>query len=221
MTWRKFCGETIIRHYCRVALGCDAGRREQNFHNNVEEPVKPAIRWVIVVLVMVVIAILLWLWNPFGQEKVSPDDEAMQQTAVPSPPAAPMTPAVEEPVTALVLFDYDRSALRPGETARLDELSTRFDGGAFDRVDAFGHADRIGSNAYNVRLSGQRAAAVQGYLASKGVDAEKIRTDARGETEPVTGDTCANMGAENRKNRKLIECLQPDRRVQITLVPTR
>jgi OOP family OmpA-OmpF porin len=51
------------------------------------------------------------------------------------------------------------------------------------------------------------------------VAAGSIRTEAKGESESATGDTCSNMGAERRANRKLVECLQPDRRDQITLVP--
>jgi OOP family OmpA-OmpF porin len=128
---------------------------------------------------------------------------------------------MEEPVTALVLFDFDQSVLRGEARARLDELGARFKDGAFDRIDAFGYADRIGSDAYNMRLSSQRAETVRGYLVNNGVDSEKINTEARGERGSVTGDDCRNMGAENRENRKLIECLQPDRRVRITLVPAR
>ena len=182
---------------------------------------KPDKRWLIVVLVLVVIAILLWLWNPFGEDEVSSDSDTVEEAAAPTPAPAPMMPEVVEPVTAVVLFGFDQSLLRPGEAAKLDGLSERFSDGAFDRVEAVGHADRIGSDAYNLRLSAQRAAAVEGYLDSKGVDAGRIRTEARGESEPVTGATCRDMGKEDRKNSRLIECLQPDRRVQITLVPTR
>ena len=185
---------------------------------------KPAVRWLIVGLVVVLLAILLWLWNPFGQEEASPDGDTVEQTAAPTPPApraAPVAPKVAEPVTAVVLFGFDQSVLRAEATAKLDELGARFKDGAFDRVEAFGHADRIGSDAYNMKLSRQRAETVRGYLLDKAVASDKIRTDARGESESVTGAGCRNMGTENRKNRNLIECLQPDRRVQITLVPTR
>ncbi len=182
---------------------------------------KPAARWVIAVLVLVVIAILLWLWNPFGEEEVSPVSDTAQPTSEPTPPAAPMMPEPQEAVNVVVLFDFDQSVLRPGEAARLDELSAQYKGGGFDRIDAVGHADRIGTNAYNMRLSSRRADAVLGYLIGTGIDDAQILTDAKGESEPVTGEACRNMGAENRKNRRLIECLQPDRRVQITLVPTR
>jgi OOP family OmpA-OmpF porin len=117
-----------------------------------------------------------------------------------------------------VLFDYDRSALRPRESAKLDELVTKMKGRPSDRLDAVGHADRIGANAYNTGLSKRRAEAVQAYLVSKGFDAGRIRADAKGEDESVTGDACRNMGPENRTNQKLVECLQRDRRVEVRLV---
>jgi len=55
-------------------------------------------------------------------------------------------------------------------------------------------------------------------LAGKDVDFKRVRTDAKGEGEPVTGEACKNAGPENRKNQKLIECLQRDRRVEFKLV---
>jgi len=182
---------------------------------------KPAARWAIAVAIVILLAILLWLWNPFGQKAESPGGDAAEQTSAPTPAPAPVTPAPKEPVTAVVLFDFDRAVLRPAEAARLDELSARFKDGGFDRIDAVGYADRIGRDAYNMSLSARRAEAVRGNLAGSGIDRGKIDTDAKGESEQVTGAECRNMGSETRKNRKLIECLQPDRRVQITLVPAR
>jgi OOP family OmpA-OmpF porin len=83
-----------------------------------------------------------------------------------------------------------------------------------------GHADRIGSSPYNQRLSARRAQSVKDYLVSKGFDASRIYAEGKGETQPVTGDKCRNMGPESRHNRKLIACLQPDRRVEIELIGT-
>ena len=177
---------------------------------------KPAMRWTIVVLVVVVIAILLWLWNQRG-EKAPPESAVVQQPVAPTPPPAP--PKVVEPIRESVLFDYDRSVIRAGEAPKLADLSAKFKDGTFDRIDAVGHTDRIGSSTYNMQLSQRRADAVQAYLAGRGVDAAKVHTEARGKGEPVTGESCKNMGAEKRRNKKLVDCLQPDRRVEITLVP--
>ena len=170
---------------------------------------KPFNRWVLVVLAVVVIAILLVFWSRRDQPQAPSvgDVASQQETTTPS--------QAEEPVAASVLFDFDQSVLRPGETAKLDELTAKLKGRAFDGVSVVGHADQIGTDPYNLRLSGQRADAVRAYLVGKGVDAGSIRTEARGEREAVTGEACKNQG------RKRIECLQPDRRVEVTLAAAR
>jgi len=176
---------------------------------------KPATRWALLVLAVVAIGILWVLWSQRNQPQAPPDSGAAKQ------PVAPMPPKAAEPVTASVHFDFDRSVLRSGETPKLDELTAKFKGGGFVRIDAAGHADRIGADPYNLRLSEQRADAVRAYMLGKGVDAGSIHTEAKGEREAVTGEACKKLGPEKRKNRKLVECLQPDRRAQITLVAAR
>ncbi len=74
-----------------------------------------------------------------------------------------------------------------------------------------GYTDRIGSEKYNMDLGYRRAKAVADYLISKGVPPDKIDAQSKGKADPVTGDSCAKI--KNRK--KLIECLAPDRRVEI------
>jgi OOP family OmpA-OmpF porin len=170
---------------------------------------KPFNRWVLVVLAVVVIAILLVFWSRRDQPQAPADGDVASQPDTPTPTQA------EEPVAALVLFDFDQSVLRPGETPKLDELTAKLKGRAFDGVSVVGHADQIGTDAYNLGLSGERAEAVRAYLVGKGVDAGSIRTEARGEREAVTGEACKNQG------RKRIDCLQPDRRVEVTLAAAR
>ena len=176
---------------------------------------KPVTRWSLLVGVVVAIGILFMLWTQRDQKQAPADSGVAKQ------PATPMPPKADEPVTALVLFDFDQSMLGPGETPKLDELTAKLKGRAFDRVDAIGHADRIGTDPYNLRLSEQRAEAVRAYLIGKGVAAGSIRTEGKGEREAMTGDACKKLGPEKRKKLKLVECLQPDRRVEITLVAAR
>ena len=181
---------------------------------------KPSTRWTIAVLVVVAIGIIWLLWTKRDQQPApSKDPMAAQPTAPkPEPTPAPIPPKAEEPVTASVLFDFDRSVVRPGEASKLDELTAKITGRTFDRLDAVGHTDRIGKDTYNLQLSKRRADAVQAYLVGKGVDAGRVRAEAKGENEAVTGEACKNMGPEHRKNQKLVECLQRDRRVEVKLV---
>ena len=74
-----------------------------------------------------------------------------------------------------------------------------------------GYTDRIGSDAYNQQLSEKRAQSVVDYLVSKGIPASKISARGMGESNPVTGNTCDNVKAR----AALIDCLAPDRRVEI------
>ena len=186
---------------------------------------KSSTRWTIVVLVAIVVIGILWLlWSRREQQQAPVKGPVATRPAAPKPepapaPTPPAIPAKAEPLSITVLFDFDRSELRSGETPKLDGLIARFGGGAYERFDAVGHADRIGGDRYNLRLSDQRAGAVRDYLVGKGVDAGRIRTEAKGESEAATGEACRKMGPEGRKNRKLIECLQPDRRAEIKLVP--
>jgi OOP family OmpA-OmpF porin len=84
-------------------------------------------------------------------------------------------------------------------------------------IRAVGHADRLGSEAYNQILSEDRAEAVKAYLVGKGIEPDRVRTEGRGATQPATKPgECAGGRSE-----KLIACLQPDRRVGIETAGTR
>ncbi|HYX67422.1 MAG TPA: OmpA family protein, partial [Burkholderiales bacterium] len=75
--------------------------------------------------------------------------------------------------------------------------------------------------AYNQRLSVRRAEAIKAYLVSKGIEANRVYTEGKGESSPVTGDKCKNMGREHGSNKKLVECLAPDRRTEIEVIGTK
>jgi OOP family OmpA-OmpF porin len=175
----------------------------------------PTQRWTVVGVIALIIA-LLWLFWPKSEQKPAPvTGPVVAQPAAATQSAA--APAVAGPLTATALFDYDSSALRASETAKLDELAGKAKGRASDRLEAVGHADRIGSDSYNMDLSRLRADAVRNYLVGKGIEAGRVRAEAKGESEAATGAACQKMGPESRGNRKLVECLQRDRRVEIRL----
>jgi OOP family OmpA-OmpF porin len=138
-----------------------------------------------------------------------------------APPAPPPPPPPPRRVsfTAESLFGFDQSTVKPEGRAALDRFATETKGTQFNVITVEGHTDRLGTTAYNQRLSKQRAEAVKAYLVSSaGIDAGKINVVAKGESTPVTkaGD-CKG----NNPNAKLIACLQPDRRVDIEVTGTR
>jgi OOP family OmpA-OmpF porin len=120
-------------------------------------------------------------------------------------------------VAADALFDFDKATLRPEGKAKLDEVVAKSKAIKLEVIIAVGHTDRFGSDAYNQKLSERRAAAVKTYLVSKGIDANRVYTEGKGEKNPVTKPgQCPGP-----KSKKVIECLQPDRRVDIELIGTK
>ena len=152
--------------------------------------------------------------------------EVCEPKAAPAPaaapaakPAAPAAAPAREKVTvaADALFDFNKATLRPEGKAKLDDVVAKSKQLVLEVVIAVGHADRIGSAAYNQKLSEKRAASVKDYLVSKGIPANRIYTEGKGSKQPVTkADQC-----KGPKSAKVIECLQPDRRVDIEIIGTK
>ena len=171
-------------------------------------------------------------WTPAAAAKDKAGcecDKDLLPKEVCEPKAAADTPAKTgtaiggEKITlaADALFDFDKAVLRPEGKAKLDEVASKAGALKLEVILAVGHTDRIGKDAYNQKLSEKRAAAVKEYLVAKGIEANRVYTEGKGEKQPVTGDKCNKMGAESGKNKKLVECLQPDRRVDIELIGTK
>lgn len=166
-------------------------------------------------------------WNP--AKAVAPCDAVQTVTAPPPavvvavPPApiavVPVAPApVIEKVTLQsdVLFEFDKADLRPAGREELDQLAERIKDAQVESVVAVGHADRIGPEQYNEKLSAERAEAVKQYLAQKGIEQQRVQAQGAGESQPVTAGNCKGL-----TGAKLIACLQPDRRVEIEVRGTR
>ncbi len=144
--------------------------------------------------------------------------KVVEAAPAPAPvPMGPEKPAFEKiTLQAETLFDFDKSVIHPEGKQHLNaEVVTKMK--QYPQVEAIlvtGHADRIGTDAYNQSLSERRANAVKDYLVSQGIEAGRIQTAAKGESEPVVA--CSDVkGKENSKNKPLIACLQPNRRVVV------
>src|SRR6266850_2573251 len=71
----------------------------------------------------------------------------------PEPKPAPKPVAEKVTFAADVLFDFDKSVIKPEGKSKLDDLATKVKGINLEVVIAIGHADSIGSDAYNQKLS--------------------------------------------------------------------
>lgn len=137
----------------------------------------------------------------------------VSQAPPPPPPPRPAPVSEKVSMSAVTLFDFDKSVLKPEGRRALDDLVASLGPVNVEVIIAIGHTDSIGSDAYNQSLSIRRVEAVKAYLVSKGVPASRIQTEGRGEREPVAPNTIG--GRDNPDGRA------KNRRVVIEVVGTR
>ena len=140
--------------------------------------------------------------------EIAPAEETpvppMQEPVVCKPSTETITVSAEK------LFGFDKANLKEEGRKALDEAAAKIKSNPeIKAVIVTGHTDRIGSDAYNLKLSQRRAKQVADYLVAQGVDSSLITAEGKGESEPVV--QCAG----NKVSKKLISCLQPNRRVEI------
>ena len=114
-------------------------------------------------------------------------------TAKPVPTAEKVTFAAD------ALFDFDKSKLKPEGKAKIDDLASKLQGINLEVIIAVGHTDSIGTDAYNQKLSIRRAEAVKAYIVSKGIDANRVYTEGKGEKQPVADNKTSAGRAKNRR----------------------
>ena len=96
-------------------------------------------------------------------------------------------------------FDFDKAVLKPEGKAKLDDLTTKIRGITLEVIIAVGHTDSVGSDAYNQKLSLRRAEAVKAYMVSKGIEANRVYTEGKGEKQPVADNKTKEGRAKNRR----------------------
>ena len=140
----------------------------------------------------------------------------MAQAPAPAPAPAPVAAAPKSiTLSAKALFGFNKAVLTPQGKAAIDtEVIAKLpDVGPLELVTVSGHTDRIGSHPYNQTLSERRATAVKNYLIEKGIKADLIDVVGYGKTQPVPGVSCP----DRLGRAKLIECLEPHRRVVVEI----
>ncbi len=98
-----------------------------------------------------------------------------------------------------VLFDFDKSAIKPDGAKILDRLIAFLNENSDKKVELEGHTDSVGTEQYNQGLSERRTASVKDYLTKRGVDAGRISSRGFGETKPIADNKTAEGRAKNRR----------------------
>ncbi len=135
-------------------------------------------------------------------------DTVRVTVSVPAPPpAAPPLPSTPEPTieelfrdnVQAILFDYDRSEIRPDQVGRLQANARFLQQNRGVRFTVSGHADERGSQEYNIGLGDLRANAVRQFLVEQGIAESRISTVSFGEERPVCTATTEGCYQQNRR----------------------
>ncbi|MDM0015054.1 OmpA family protein [Variovorax sp. J22P168] len=132
-------------------------------------------------------------------------------------PQAPALEVVEVPADMLFRFDQARAeGMLAGGRAEIDAVAGRIKahGATAGAIAVIGHTDRLGLPERNQALSKERAETVAKLLQRAGVTLP-IEPSGAGASAPLTGDRCEAVTAQ----QALIDCLQPDRRVVVRILP--
>ena len=115
------------------------------------------------------------------------------------------------------MFEFDRATLTTVGRSRVDTLVTGLKqaGITVTSMTITGHTDPIGTEAYNQKLSLERANTVRDYMVTQGVPAGVIRTDGRGESQLIVTEADCKAKGQAKTQSALIACLLPNRRVVI------
>ncbi len=121
-----------------------------------------------------------------------------------TPPRAVLSPRpVQQKVTFAAdnFFDYSKIELRAEAREKLDALIAKTKDITLEVIIAVGHTDSVegGSVAAAQKLSVARAEMTKSYIASKGIEKNRVYTEGRGDTQPVADNRTAEGRAKNRR----------------------
>ncbi len=105
-------------------------------------------------------------------------------------------------------FNSDKAKPLSGLQRILNELTPFTDSPENYRIMITGHTDADGGDDYNLMLSQNRAQSVYNYLVKNGIDKEKIKSQGKGETNPVASNDESKGRSENRRVEIYVEMLE-------------
>jgi OOP family OmpA-OmpF porin len=99
-----------------------------------------------------------------------------------------------------ILFDVNSDKIKPESYGAVKDIATVLSENADVKVTIVGHTDSDGDETANMALSGKRAEAVRNALTKDfNIDASRINTDGKGESQPIDNNTSSLGKANNRR----------------------
>ncbi|MBI2236238.1 MAG: outer membrane beta-barrel protein [Magnetospirillum sp.] len=115
----------------------------------------------------------------------------------PAPAPAPKASPVQK--NFMVFFDFDKAEVSPEALKVIQQAAQAGKSGPAARIDLTGHADRSGSDKYNLKLSIKRGEAVKAQLVKLGIPASQIVVVGKGEGAPLVGTQDGVREPQNRR----------------------
>jgi len=98
-----------------------------------------------------------------------------------------------------ILFPFDSDSLKPEARDNLRKFAESLRENARTEVLIVGHTDSTGRTEYNQGLSERRASAASTFLAGQGISSGRLRTQGRGESEPIAANDTEAARQQNRR----------------------
>jgi len=98
-----------------------------------------------------------------------------------------------------ISFDVGSAAIKPQLRAVLDPFVSSLQGDPSAQITIVGHTDSTGSDAFNNKLSIERADSVRDYIVTRGVAAGRVAAAGRGDREPIADNNTEAGRAKNRR----------------------
>jgi outer membrane protein OmpA-like peptidoglycan-associated protein len=144
-----------------------------------------------------------WLAVRLRHSAYSGEPAGVKNTPPPVKKEEPVKPRIDTLVLQDVLFKFDSGSLTSAASQVLDTIVARLQQTPYKKIRVEGHTDSLGTDAYNLDLSGRRANSVMQYFIKKGMDNSHIAAEGKGEAQPVA----TNRSDEGRRRNRRVEIL--------------
>lgn len=104
-----------------------------------------------------------------------------------------------------IFYDFDKATLRPESKTELDRITALLKTNVTLKIQISAFTDNIGTDEYNMDLSGRRAQSVVDYLTTNGINTSRLIYKGYGKTNPIaTNETDQGRQYNRRTEFKII-----------------